>query len=121
MLTYMRDLAAAEPSENNLAALADAQIGAGQGSAAASTLELKLTRFGGAVQAFRGGFTDAQDTSAIRTGISPSNGRTGPRRPRSGRACPGVRTDRTVDQPLGGASRPAGGPPGGEGQRAFCG
>src|SRR5258707_14945885 len=82
---------------------------------------LKLTRFGGAVQAFRGGFTDAQDTSAIRTGISPSNSRTGPRRPRSGRACPGVRTDRTVDQPLGGASRPAGGPPGGEGQRAFCG
>src|SRR6267378_2415792 len=67
-------------------------------------MRLKLTRFGGAVQAFRGGFTDAQDTSAICTGISPSNSRTGPRRPRSGRACPGVRTDRTVDQPLGGAS-----------------
>src|ERR1700751_1606627 len=62
---------------------------------------VKLNRFGGALQAFRGGFTDAQDTSAIRTGISPSNGRTGPGRPTSGRACPGVRTDRTVDQPLG--------------------
>ena len=32
---------------------------------------------------FRGGFTDAQDTSAIRTRVSPSDSRAGPRRPRS--------------------------------------
>jgi len=38
----MRDLAAVEPSENNLAALADAQIGAGQSGAAAITLESLL-------------------------------------------------------------------------------
>src|SRR6266700_2107827 len=50
---------------------------------------LKLTRFGGALHAFRGGFTDAQDTSAILTRVSPSDGRAGPRRPRSGRARPG--------------------------------
>jgi tetratricopeptide (TPR) repeat protein len=42
MLAHMRDLAAVEPSENNLAALADAQIGAGQGGAAAMTLESLL-------------------------------------------------------------------------------
>jgi cellulose synthase operon protein C len=42
MLAHMRDLVAAEPSENNLAALADAQIGAGQGGAAAITLESLL-------------------------------------------------------------------------------
>jgi hypothetical protein len=34
---------------------------------------------------------------------------------------PGSLNRPPVDQPLGGASRPAGGPPGGEGQRAFCG
>ena len=51
---------------------------------------VKLTRFGGALQAFRGGFTDAQDTSAILTRVSPSDGRAGPRGPRSGRACPGI-------------------------------
>jgi tetratricopeptide (TPR) repeat protein len=39
LLAHMRDLAAAEPSEENLAALADAQIGAGQGGAAVATLE----------------------------------------------------------------------------------
>jgi tetratricopeptide (TPR) repeat protein len=39
MLAHMRDLAAAEPSVNNLTALADAQIGAGQSAAAAATLE----------------------------------------------------------------------------------
>jgi tetratricopeptide (TPR) repeat protein len=42
MLAHMRDLAAVEPSENNLAALADAQIGAGQSGAAAITLESLL-------------------------------------------------------------------------------
>ena len=42
MLAHMRDLVAAEPSENNLSALADAQIGAGQGGAAAITLESLL-------------------------------------------------------------------------------
>jgi hypothetical protein len=34
MLAHLRELVAAEPSANNLAALADAQIGAGQTSAA---------------------------------------------------------------------------------------
>jgi tetratricopeptide (TPR) repeat protein len=42
MLAYFRELAAVEPGESNLAALADAQIGAGQGSAAATTLETLL-------------------------------------------------------------------------------
>jgi tetratricopeptide (TPR) repeat protein len=42
MLAHLRELAAIEPSENNLAALADAQIGAGQSSAAAITLETLL-------------------------------------------------------------------------------
>ncbi len=56
----------------------------------AMILKLKLTRFGGALQAFRGGFSDAQDTSAILSRVSPSDGRAGPRRPGSSRACPGV-------------------------------
>lgn len=43
MLAYLRELAAAEPSENNLAALADAEIAAGQSNAAAQTLEALLT------------------------------------------------------------------------------
>jgi tetratricopeptide (TPR) repeat protein len=43
MLAHLRELAAAEPSENNLAALADAEIGAGQSNAAAQTLEALLT------------------------------------------------------------------------------
>jgi len=42
MLVQMRELAAAEPSESNLAALADAQIGAHQSNAAATTLETLL-------------------------------------------------------------------------------
>jgi tetratricopeptide (TPR) repeat protein len=42
MLTHIRDLAAVEPSESNLTALADAQIGAGQSGAAALTLESLL-------------------------------------------------------------------------------
>jgi len=42
MLAHMHDLAAAEPNEENLVALADAQIGAGQGSAAAATLQSLL-------------------------------------------------------------------------------
>jgi tetratricopeptide (TPR) repeat protein len=42
MLAHLRELVAAEPSANNLAALADAQIGAGQTSAAATTLETLL-------------------------------------------------------------------------------
>jgi tetratricopeptide (TPR) repeat protein len=42
MLAHLRELVAAEPSENNLAALADAQIGAGQSGAAAMTLESLL-------------------------------------------------------------------------------
>jgi tetratricopeptide (TPR) repeat protein len=42
MLAYLRELVAAEVSENNLAALADAQIGAGQSSAAATTLDTLL-------------------------------------------------------------------------------
>ena len=41
-LAYLRELATAEPSENNLAALADAEIGAGQSNAAAITLETLL-------------------------------------------------------------------------------
>jgi tetratricopeptide (TPR) repeat protein len=43
MLAHLRELATAEPSENNLAALADAEIGAGQTNAAAQTLEALLT------------------------------------------------------------------------------
>ena len=46
MLAHLRELVAAEPSENNLAALADAQIGAGQSSAAATTLETLLAIHG---------------------------------------------------------------------------
>ena len=42
MLAYLRELTAVEASENNLAALADAEIGAGQSSAAATTLEILL-------------------------------------------------------------------------------
>jgi tetratricopeptide (TPR) repeat protein len=42
MLAHLRELAAAEPSETNLAALADAEIGAGQSNAAATTLETLL-------------------------------------------------------------------------------
>jgi tetratricopeptide (TPR) repeat protein len=42
MLAHLRELVAAEQSEKNLAALADAQIGAGQSSAAAITLETLL-------------------------------------------------------------------------------
>jgi len=42
MLAHLRELVVAEPGESNLAALADAQIGAGQGSAAATTLETLL-------------------------------------------------------------------------------
>jgi tetratricopeptide (TPR) repeat protein len=42
MLAHLRELVAAEPSANNLAALADAQIGAGQSSAAAKSLETLL-------------------------------------------------------------------------------
>jgi len=42
VLAHLRELVAAEPSETTLAALADAQIGAGQNSAAAATLETLL-------------------------------------------------------------------------------
>ena len=42
MLTYLRELATAEPSENNLSALADAEIGTGQSNAAAVTFETLL-------------------------------------------------------------------------------
>jgi tetratricopeptide (TPR) repeat protein len=42
VLAHLRELAAAEPSERNLMALADAEIGAGQGGAAAKTLEALL-------------------------------------------------------------------------------
>ena len=42
MLAHLRELVAAEPSESNLVALADAQIGAGQSGAAATTLETLL-------------------------------------------------------------------------------
>ena len=42
VLAHLRELAAAEPSENNLAALADAEIGAGQRNATAMTLEALL-------------------------------------------------------------------------------
>jgi tetratricopeptide (TPR) repeat protein len=42
MLANLRELAAAEPSEDNLTALADAEIGAGQSNAAATTLERLL-------------------------------------------------------------------------------
>jgi tetratricopeptide (TPR) repeat protein len=43
VLARMRELVAAEPSESNLAGLADAQIGAGQSNGAASTLETLLS------------------------------------------------------------------------------
>jgi tetratricopeptide (TPR) repeat protein len=43
MMARLRELAAAEPNESNLAALADAEIGAGQGNAAAQTFEALLT------------------------------------------------------------------------------
>jgi len=46
MLAHLRELVAAEPSENNLAALANVQIGAGQSSAAATTLETLLAVHG---------------------------------------------------------------------------
>jgi tetratricopeptide (TPR) repeat protein len=46
MLAHLRELAAAEPNENNLAALADAEIGEGQTNAAAQTLEALLTVHG---------------------------------------------------------------------------
>jgi tetratricopeptide (TPR) repeat protein len=46
MLAYLRELAIVEPSENNLVALADAEIGAGQSSAAATTLEALLANRG---------------------------------------------------------------------------
>jgi tetratricopeptide (TPR) repeat protein len=46
MLAHLRELVAAESSENNLAALADAQIGAGQSGAAATTLETLLAIHG---------------------------------------------------------------------------
>jgi tetratricopeptide (TPR) repeat protein len=46
MLAHLRELVTAEPSENNLAALADAQIGARQDSAAATTLETLLAIHG---------------------------------------------------------------------------
>jgi tetratricopeptide (TPR) repeat protein len=42
MLAHLRELAAAEPSASNLAALADAQIGANERNAAATTLEKLL-------------------------------------------------------------------------------
>ena len=42
ILAHLRELAAAEPSESNLAALADAQIGANERNAAATTLEKLL-------------------------------------------------------------------------------
>jgi tetratricopeptide (TPR) repeat protein len=42
MLAHLRELVAAEPSEKNLTALADAHIGAGQSGAAATTLETLL-------------------------------------------------------------------------------
>jgi tetratricopeptide (TPR) repeat protein len=50
MLTYLRELAAADPSEKNLLAVADAEIGAGQGNAAATTLETLLAKRGLPVQ-----------------------------------------------------------------------
>jgi tetratricopeptide (TPR) repeat protein len=46
MLAHLRELVAAEPSENNLAAFADAQIGGGQSGAAAATLETLLAIHG---------------------------------------------------------------------------
>jgi tetratricopeptide (TPR) repeat protein len=46
MLMHLRELVAVEPSENNLAAFADAQIGAGQSGAAATTLETLLAIHG---------------------------------------------------------------------------
>ncbi len=46
VLAHLRELVAAEPSESNLAALAEAQIGAGQSSAAATTLETLLAIHG---------------------------------------------------------------------------
>jgi tetratricopeptide (TPR) repeat protein len=46
MLAHQRELVAAEPSENNLAAFADAQIGGGQSGAAAATLETLLAIHG---------------------------------------------------------------------------
>src|SRR5216683_5778428 len=72
-------------------------------------VKLKLTRLGGAVQAFAGGSADAQDTPALLAGIPPSDGRTGPRRTRSRRPCSRVRTHVAVDPRLGCAGRPAGG------------
>jgi tetratricopeptide (TPR) repeat protein len=42
VLAHLRELVAADPSESNLAALAGAQIGAGQSNGAASTLETLL-------------------------------------------------------------------------------
>jgi len=42
VLVHLRELVAAEPSASNLAALADVEIGAGQGAAAAKTLEALL-------------------------------------------------------------------------------
>lgn len=35
---------------------------------------VELTRFGGALRGFKGGFTDAQDPTAVFPGVSPSDG-----------------------------------------------
>jgi tetratricopeptide (TPR) repeat protein len=86
MLAYLRELVAAEPSENNLAALADAQIGAGQSGAAAMTLEALLAirslpaekRAGylerlGNIEAFRGNPKRAQSIFMEAYHLSPTH------------------------------------------------
>jgi tetratricopeptide (TPR) repeat protein len=86
MLTYLRELAAADPSEKNLLAVADAEIGAGQGNAAATTLETLLANRGlvpqnrgsylerlGNIEISRGNTRRAQSLFAEAYHISPAH------------------------------------------------
>jgi tetratricopeptide (TPR) repeat protein len=84
LIDDMRELAAVEPNENNLAALADAEIAAGQASTAAATLNRLLgghslplaqkanyTERLGAIEAARGNMRRAQSLFAEAYRLSP--------------------------------------------------
>jgi tetratricopeptide (TPR) repeat protein len=86
LLAHMRDLVAAEPNEENFAALDDAQIGAGQSSAAAATLEALLANLSlpaekragylerlGNIEASRGNTKRAQALFAESFRLSPAH------------------------------------------------
>ena len=76
--------------------------------------DLKLTRFGGATQAYQRRLHDAQDMPTLLTCVPPADGRSGPSRTLARGPFGRVRADGAADQRLGCAGRQAGGPPGGQ-------